>query len=211
MFKTIRLFVATSVALSSAIFLAACDETEQPKIVPIGAWQEQLPKIDNLSALKIKVHESIYVPFYSQIYDENKSRTTLLTGTLSVRNTDAENGLIIKSIAYYSTSGKLLQQLCETPVSLGPMGTAEIVVPRTHTAGGSGANFVVEWLAEKKIAEPIAEAVMISTGSAQSISFVCRGQVIGHKDADSTNFLPASDFSTPAKVAPPESTAKPTH
>jgi hypothetical protein len=51
-------------------------------------------------------------------------------------------------------------------------------VTRNDTKGGSGANFIVEWIAQTEISEPLVEAVMIGTDSQQGISFVGQGRVI---------------------------------
>ncbi len=44
--------------------------------------------------------------------------------------------------------------------------------------GGSGAKFIVEWVAQTSVSEPIVEAIMISTAFQQGISFVSPGKVI---------------------------------
>jgi len=62
---------------------------------------------------------------------------------------------------------------------LAPLATTEFFVPEQDSSGGSGANFIVEWVAEKKqVNTPIIEAVMISTSGQQGISFVRSGQVV---------------------------------
>jgi hypothetical protein len=160
------------------LLIAGCNETP-PKIEqPVNIQQPHLEAVQLPADFRAQVTESVYVPIYSQIYSENNLRTVLLVGTLSIRNTDAHERMIVKSIRYYDTSGKLLEQLLPNPVAVGPFATAEVVVPRRHEAGGSGANFVVDWMSASKIHEPLIEAIMISTGSAQSVSFSTRGVVI---------------------------------
>ena len=58
------------------------------------------------------------------------------------------------------------------------MASTDFVVRRTDTSGGLGANFIVEWVAEKEVSEPVIEAVMIGAESTQGISFVSPGRVI---------------------------------
>jgi hypothetical protein len=58
------------------------------------------------------------------------------------------------------------------------MASTDFVVDSTDTSGGSGANFIVEWIAQTQISEPIVEAVMIGTESNRGISFVSAGKVI---------------------------------
>ncbi|MBS2008939.1 MAG: DUF3124 domain-containing protein [Cyanobacteria bacterium SZAS TMP-1] len=168
------------------LILTSCAADTQPKIAPLESLQAHLQPFAAPAGFTPKISETVYVPVYSHIYHEDSTRATLLTGTLSIRNTDFKNGIILKSIAYYSTEGKLLSELCPRPLTLGPMASAEIVVPRTNTQGGSGANFVVQWMSEKPVSEPLVEAVMISSSSAQSVSFVSRGQVIARSDGAKT-------------------------
>jgi len=176
-----RVIAWLSLIIGSGVLLTACDDHTEAAIEPPAKWQGHLQSIDLKKVPTIARTERIYVPVYSHIYSEDNERTLSLAGTLSVRNTDQKQPLILKSVAYYNTAGDKLQELCETPLVLPPLGTAEVVVPRSNTTGGSGANFIVEWLSEKPVSEPIAEAIMISAGSSRNISFVSRGTVIVEK------------------------------
>ncbi len=160
-------------------------QLQEPAIKPFSVWQEHVQPAKLPLRFKPAISEKIYVPLYSHIYQDDNVRTALLAGTLSIRNTDSETGLILKSVAYFNTQGKLLQELCKEPVVLRPMATAEIVVPLNNSDGGSGANFTVEWMAAKPVSEPIVESVMISNGSARDISFVSRGVVVSKTIAGS--------------------------
>jgi Protein of unknown function (DUF3124) len=161
----------------AAVLFSACKADEAPKILPPANWQAQLQPAYIGPDFVPAMSESVYVPIYSHIYYEDNQHQLTLVGTLSIRNTDANNSLILKSIRYYDTKGQLKENLLDHPVKLGPFATADVVVPRTNDSGGSGANFVVDWISEEKIAEPLIEAVMVSTGASQSVSFVSRGVV----------------------------------
>jgi len=167
--------------VSLLLLLAGCEEPPA-KIETTRDWQTHLQEAKLPADFVPAVSESVYVPIYSDIYFEDTKRSLLLAGTLSIRNIDPKQELIIKSIRYYDTQGKMLEQLLDHPVLLAPFGTAEVVVPRTHASGGSGANFVVDWMSSKKVHEPLLEAVMLSTGSSQSVSFTTRGVVIEHTE-----------------------------
>lgn len=119
----------------------------------------------------------VYVPAYSHIY-HGKGNPYLLTITLSVRNTDLDDEIIVKSVRYFDTAGREIKSYLKKPVRLPALGTTEIVVERDDATGGSGANFLVEWFALRPATEPIVEAVMIDTNSQQGISFARRGSVI---------------------------------
>ena len=53
-----------------------------------------------------------------------------------------------------------------------------ILVNTTDNSGGSGAKFIVEWVAQTTVSEPIVEAVMIGSNFQQEIFFVSPGKVI---------------------------------
>ena len=120
---------------------------------------------------------AVYVPVYSHIY-RGRGQPVLLTATLSIRNTDPKNSTTITSVRYYDTSGKLLRAYLQQPLKLGPMASTEFLVENTDTAGGSGANFVVDWAGEGEINRPIIECVMVGDGERQAVSFAVRGQDI---------------------------------
>ncbi len=58
------------------------------------------------------------------------------------------------------------------------MASTEFFVAENDAAGGFGANFLVDWVAEEPVNPPVVEAVMIGTARTQGISFVGEGRVI---------------------------------
>ncbi len=101
-----------------------------------------------------------------------------LSATLSIRNTDLTNSIIITSVRYYDSDGKLIRQDIKSPVELKPLASTDFFIAADDTSGGSGANFIVEWVAEKTVYEPVIEAIMISTSSSQGISFVSPAKIL---------------------------------
>lgn len=178
--RVVSTLAVVSLALST-LAISGCDYMEGlTKAVeePPEISQPHLKVVKVADDFKAVQQASIYVPIYSAIYYEDRRRTIDLAATLSVRNTDMKNSIILRSVDYYSTDGKLVKKYLTAPVELGPMSTADFIVARTDVSGGAGANFIVDWLASKKVSTPIAEAVMVSTGSSQSISFVSRGETV---------------------------------
>lgn len=144
-------------------------ESESPE-----SWQKHLKPADAKTLADFTLHARAYVPVYSHIYTENRDRVLNLAETLSVRNTDDANAIVISSVRYQSNTGKLIREYVPKPVLLEPMATADFVVRLDDTSGGSGASFVVEWQGSKTVNPPLIEAIMISTGSGRNLSFVCR-------------------------------------
>jgi len=122
--------------------------------------------------------QTIYVPAYSHIYIGDKAKPFLLTVTLSIRNIDMKNHIMITTVEYYETQGRLLKKYLDNPITLKPMESLRYVIPEKDKSGGSGANFIVEWKSEKPVNPPIVEAIMIGARSTQGISFVSRGREI---------------------------------
>lgn len=121
--------------------------------------------------------QTIYVPAYSHIYHRN-GVPILLTVTLSIRNTSLDHHIFIESVRYFDTNGKEVKSFLKKPLRLNRLATTEFLVERDDKSGGSGANFVVTWVADKAVTNPILEAVMIDTQQQQGISFVRSGTVI---------------------------------
>ena len=105
----------------------------------------------------------MYVPLYSQLNRAGGLVTLDLAGILAIHNTSETDSIIIRSVRYYDTSGKLVKDcLLEKNIRLGSMANTEFGVARSDRRGGSGANFIVEWVAEKKVSNPLVESIMIT-------------------------------------------------
>ena len=122
--------------------------------------------------------QTVYVPIYSHIYSGVKGRPFDLAATLSIRNTDPKYPILLVSVEFYDTDGKLVKQYLDTPVMLNVLASTRFVITEGEKAGGSGANFMVVWKSDRPVNSPVIEGVMIGTHSGQGISFVSRGQVI---------------------------------
>ncbi len=160
--------------LVALIFLTACTASELPPPPIVSS-----PKIVTLEQnFQAAMGQTIYVPIYSHIYYENRQKTFDLAATLSIRNTDLTKSMIVTAARYYDSNGKLIRQYVANPIQLEALASTDFVVDRNDTSGGSGANFIVEWVAKTEISEPIVEAVMIGSALQQGISWISPGKVI---------------------------------
>ena len=124
----------------------------------------------------------VYVPVYSHVYHGDLERKFLLTGIVSIRNTDPDHAITITLSDYYDSEGKVIKSYLPKPLTLNPMASTRFIVKESDTKGGSGANFLIRWKAEKEVNEPIMEGVMIGTAGQQGISFTSRGKAIKVKE-----------------------------
>ena len=124
-----------------------------------GVTPDQLPN-----------QHSVYVPAYSHIYSQGGSPYQLET-TLSIRNVNLESPIYVSSVKYFDTSGKLASTFVDRLIKLEPLQTIEFLVERRDSSGGSGANFLVDWMAKPDVDHPLIETVMVGVSGTQGISF----------------------------------------
>jgi hypothetical protein len=166
-------------AIAAIVIITSCsDKTTSQRQQPDTKRETSLRTV-TLDRTKVVMGQTVYVPIYSHIYHYNSQDNVMnLSATLSIRNTDLTNSIIITSVRYYDSDGKLIRQDIKTPVELKPLASTDFFIAADDTSGGSGANFIVEWVAEKTVYEPVIEAIMISTSSSQGISFVSPAKIL---------------------------------
>lgn len=140
----------------------------------LPAWAEEIKPLTG---------QTVYVPVYSHIWHGNldskgKPQMLLLSSMLSVRNTDPDDGVIVTSVRYYDTAGKMLREFVVKPARLGPMASTDFFVEHKDDDGGTGANFIVEWKADKPISPPIIETVNAYFFGPHSLAFTSPGRAI---------------------------------
>ncbi|MEI7638401.1 MAG: DUF3124 domain-containing protein [Syntrophus sp. (in: bacteria)] len=118
----------------------------------------------------------LYVPIYSNIPDrENKHFD--LSAFIAIHNTDLQNTIKISKVLYFNNDGKLVKDFLAVEHSLGPLAATNFYIPQSDTSG-TGANFLVEWLADKPVSEPLVESVMLNLEGNRGISFLSKGKII---------------------------------
>lgn len=149
--------------------------------------QKAIEPLDKVTAndLQIVTGQTVFVPAYAEIFHGSSSRTIDLTVTLAIHNTDANNPIIIQSVNLYDTEGNLTRNYVDEPLLLKPLGTTGFVVDSDDDIGGFGANFVVEWIAEEPVFEPVIEGIMINTSNQQGLSFITTGRILSQINVDS--------------------------
>ena len=120
----------------------------------------------------------LYIPVYSHIFHQSADRDIALTATLSIRNTSPSGAVHIREVDYFDSEGTLLTSYLDGSRNLGPLASTYVVIEEEDVSGGVGANFIVRWEADRPVAPPLVETVMISTASTQGISLTSRARVI---------------------------------
>jgi hypothetical protein len=118
-----------------------------------------------------KIRQLVYVPAYAGIYWGFDQQVAELAVTLSIRNVNTQDPIVVHSAKYFDSDGKQLRDFVTTPSELSPLATADFVIQRRDSSGGPGANFLVEWSASTDVDEPVVEAVMVGQHANAGISF----------------------------------------
>ena len=158
-----------------ALFALGCDNNTKNDELPSNNWEavQWNNKLDTSL-----VSGATYLSVYSQIYSTTEHKTHDLTATVSIRNINKRDTIFIKEAKYFDTKGDLIRTYFESPIFVKPMQTIEIVIDEKDKSGGTGANFVFDWLAPKKEKAPYFEGVMITTYGQQGLSFTTNGIII---------------------------------
>ncbi|QRM90874.1 DUF3124 domain-containing protein [Lacinutrix sp. WUR7] len=163
-----------NVLLLSAVvlFLLGCDQQEKKDALPSNNWESikwNKPLSDSLE------RGATYLSVYSQVYSTTEHKTHDLTATVSIRNINKRDTIFVQNAKYYDTKGDLIRTYFEAPIFVKPMQAIEIVIAEKDKSGGTGANFVFDWLVPDNAQEPYFEAVMITTYGQQGLSFTTQG------------------------------------
>jgi hypothetical protein len=134
--------------------------------------------LTTLPSGNLGVSGAFYVPVYSSVSMSQGKLRADFSVTLSVHNTSETKLLVLKRIAYFDTSGKMVESYLKAPIALKPFSTIEVFIATSDVRGGTGANFVVDWAATGEIAEPAVEALMVGGVGNAHYAFVSQGRPI---------------------------------
>ena len=162
--------------ITIVFLLVGCDEQkkESSSINPIN-WEKRRATITNQDSLK---PAKTYLGIYSEIYSTSEHLTHDLTVTVSLRNTSETAAVYLTKGAYYDTTGKLIHTYFDFPIVLKPLETVEIIIEEGDKTGGTGGNFIFNWLDDASVTDPLFEGLMISTRGTQGLSFTTEGKRI---------------------------------
>jgi hypothetical protein len=120
--------------------------------------------------------QHLYLPIYSivQYGDRDRSgaaRELPVSSLVSVHHTDLDRPIRLLAARFYATDGKFLRDFVSSPRILKPMETVEFLVERRDVAGGSGANFVIQWEAAMPVSPPLVQALHVEVQTNRAIVF----------------------------------------
>jgi hypothetical protein len=133
-----------------------------------------------LGAPKMVKGQTVYIPSYANVISGPPMLMVVpLRANLIIHNTDPSQPITIDRIDHYDTDGKPAYRYLEKPVTLKPLAATRVIVKEPKRGDeGVGANFIVQWHAEKPVYEPIIDCLMLGTLGNQGFSFISQGRII---------------------------------
>ena len=163
------------------VLLCACSGSESPKAQPSksanSAARFDVEQLTIKDSDKDKLRgQVLYVPIYSNVPYREKKEHLDLSAFIAIHNTDLKYPVRITKVLYFDNDGRMVRNFLPKEISLGPMAATNFYIPENDKSG-TGANFLVEWLSDAPVSEPLIESVMISI-TGRGISFLSKGKVI---------------------------------
>jgi hypothetical protein len=84
------------------------------------------------------VSGAFYVPVYSSVSMSQGKLRADFSVTLSFHNASETRPLVLKRIAYFDTSGKMMESYLKSPVALKSFATVEVFIAANDVRGGTG-------------------------------------------------------------------------
>jgi hypothetical protein len=119
----------------------------------------------------------LYLPVYSNIPYMERERKYSLSAFVAIHNTDLTNRMTITKVLFFDNDGKPVANYLDKDSVIQPLGSTNFFIPENDRSG-TGANFIVEWISDTLISEPLIESVMLGLSSGQGVSFSSIGRII---------------------------------
>lgn len=139
------------------------------------AFNPETLKIPDRGRQKIR-GQVLYMPVYSNLPYRTK-QTYKLSNFLAIHNTDLKHFIKITKVVFFNTKGNKVKYFISEDLLLNPLETKIITVPEKDQSG-TGDCFLVEWMADQPVNEPLIESVMKDLSGNLGMSFLSTGRVI---------------------------------
>jgi len=167
------------VILLPLISACADEPVKRPEPLPFtGPFDHAFILRDEVSTPKLR-GQLLYMPVYSNVpYHIVGMEAFDMSAFVAVHNTDLTFPITITTALFFNKMGEpVFDFLTEGNILLGPLATTDFYVPYEDKSG-NGANFLIEWISDTLVCEPLVESVTISLKPNQSVAVLSRGRVI---------------------------------
>ncbi|HOI75761.1 MAG TPA: DUF3124 domain-containing protein [Syntrophales bacterium] len=171
-------FISVLVCILILSCVAACRSNERNAVQPVASessFDASILTVKETDARKIK-GQVVYAPIYSNLPRERGKKFDI-SGFVTIHNTDLSHKIRITKVLYFNNDGKLVKDFTPQGLALEPLGATNFYIPQSDQSG-TGANFLVEWVSDTPVCEPLIESIMINLGLHETFAFQSRGRAI---------------------------------
>ncbi len=135
----------------------------------------------NMSPVKKISGQLLYLPIYSNIPYQIDTVMFDMSAFLAIHNTDLFSRIYLTKVLYFNQNGELVDDfLKKGNITLNPLATKDFYIPYEDQSG-TGANFLVEWVADTLVNEPLFEAVTLCLKPNNSVAVLSQGKILSEK------------------------------
>ncbi len=163
------------VTFASCITQESAQKSKTENSSPAVSFNPDTLKIPDKGGKKLK-GQVLYMPIYSNIPSNYKQQRNL-SAFLAIHNTDLNNQIKITKAVFFNTHGKVVKSFISKEQAIKPLATFIMTIPREDQSG-TGSNFIVEWIAERSVNEPLIESIMTDLSGNLGLSFLSSGRII---------------------------------
>lgn len=120
----------------------------------------------------------IYLPVYSNIPYLIDTGMFDMSAFVAIHNTDLKTPIILTQVLYFNQDGKLVDDfLKDDEMKVLPLVTKNFYIPYEDKSG-TGANFLIEWISDTLVNEPLIESVTLCLKPNNTLAISSKGKVI---------------------------------
>lgn len=167
--------------ITSMFLLMACScKNEASKRanskVPVDFNQDVLN--DGLKPIGGMNGQLLYMPVYSNIPYMIDTGMFDMSAFVAIHNTDLNSSIILTQVLYFNQDGKMVDDfLNENRMEILPLATRNFYIPYEDRSG-TGANFLIEWISDTLVNEPLIESVTLCLKPNNTVAISSKGKIL---------------------------------
>lgn len=123
----------------------------------------------------------LYMPVYSNVPYQIDTIKFNMSAFIAIHNTDMTYPIKLTKVLYFDQGGKLVNDyLKKGNIKIDPLATRDYYVPYADQSG-TGANFLVEWVADSLVNEPLIESVTTCLKPNNTVAILSKGKILKEK------------------------------
>lgn len=120
----------------------------------------------------------LYLPVYSNIPYLIDTSMFDMSAFVAIHNTDLSNPITLTKVLYFNQDGKLVDDfLKDDNMDIMPLATKNYYIPYEDKSG-TGANFLIEWISDTLVNEPLIESVTLCLKPNNTIAIPGKARII---------------------------------